>query len=73
MKRKRRAAAAVVLIAVLAVTANVAPSAAQDPPPPIATEFLTDRAVFTDNVRLRVRIKLEGLPAPWSSTSFPVS
>lgn len=61
MKRKRRAAAAVVLIAVLAVTANVAPSAAQDPPPPIATEFLTDRAVFTDNVRLRVRIKLEGL------------
>jgi quercetin dioxygenase-like cupin family protein len=61
MKRKRGAVAAVVLIAVLAITVNVGPSAAQDPPPPIATEFLTDRAVFTDDVRLRVRIKLEGL------------
>jgi quercetin dioxygenase-like cupin family protein len=61
MNRKRGVAAAAVLIAVLAVTLNVGPSAAQDPPPPIATEFLTGRAVFTDTVRLRFKIKFEGL------------
>lgn len=60
MKRKRGVVAVAVLMAVLAVTLNVVPAAAQEPPP-IATEFLTDRAVFTDDIRLRLRIKFEGL------------
>jgi quercetin dioxygenase-like cupin family protein len=49
------------LIGVALIGANVLPSAAQQPPPPpIATEFLTDRAVFTDDVDLKLKIKLDG-------------
>jgi quercetin dioxygenase-like cupin family protein len=48
------------LIGVALIGANVLPSAAQQPPPPIATEFLTGRAVFTDNVDLKLKIKLDG-------------
>jgi quercetin dioxygenase-like cupin family protein len=58
MRRKRATATA--LIAVLLIGANVLPSAAQAPPPPIATEFLTGRAVFTDDVDLKVKTKLDG-------------
>jgi len=36
------------------------PSGAQQAPPPIATEFLSGRAVFTDDVDLKVKIKLDG-------------
>lgn len=36
------------------------PSTAQQPPPPIATEFLTGRAVFTDDVDLKLKIQLDG-------------
>ena len=62
MSRKRGAAlAAAALIAVLLIGASVLPSAAQGPssvaPPP---EFLTGRAVFTDDVDLQVKIKLDG-------------
>jgi quercetin dioxygenase-like cupin family protein len=57
MRRKRATATA--LIAVLLIGANVLPSAAQAPPPPIATEFLTGRAVFTDDVDLKVKTKLD--------------
>jgi quercetin dioxygenase-like cupin family protein len=61
MSRKRGTAlAAGGLIAVLLIGANVLPSAAQEPPLPIATEFLTGRAVFTDNVDLKVKNKLDG-------------
>ena len=60
MNRKRVAALAAALVAVLLIGANVLPSAAQEPPPPIATEFLTERAVFTDDVDLQVKIKLDG-------------
>lgn len=59
MSRKRGAAAATLAIAVLVVSVNVLPSAAQDPPPPIAAEFLTDRAVFTDAIHMKLRIKLD--------------
>ena len=59
MNRKRIAALAA-SITVLAIGANVVPSAAQAPPPPIATEFLTGRAVFTDDVDLKLKIKLDG-------------
>ena len=60
MTRKLTAAAGAALIAVLVLLLNVLPSSAQAPPPPIATEFLTDRAVFTDDVTLKVKIKQDG-------------
>jgi quercetin dioxygenase-like cupin family protein len=59
MARKLGAAAGAALIAVLVLLLNVLPSSAQAPPP-IATEFLTDRAVFTDDVTLQMKIKLDG-------------
>ena len=49
---------AAVLVGVVAIGANVLPSAAQQAPPP--PEFLTSRAVFTDNVDLKFKIKLDG-------------
>lgn len=48
------------MIAVLLISPSVLPSAAQQEPPPIATEFLTARAVFTDDVDLKVKRKLDG-------------
>ena len=60
MTKKRAAALATALLAVVLVSANVLPSAAQQSPPPIATEFLTGRAVFTDNVDLKIKNKLDG-------------
>jgi quercetin dioxygenase-like cupin family protein len=60
MSRKRGPAFAVALIAVVLIGANIMPSTAQQPPPPIATEFLTGRAVFTDDVDLKLKIKLDG-------------
>jgi quercetin dioxygenase-like cupin family protein len=61
MTRKRGAVVGAVLIAGLVLMLNVLPSAAQTPPPPIASEFFTDRAVFTDAVKLKWRIKLDGM------------
>jgi quercetin dioxygenase-like cupin family protein len=59
MSRKRGATlAAAALIAVLVISANVLPSAAQAPT--ITVEPLTGRAVFTDNVDLKFKIKLDG-------------
>jgi quercetin dioxygenase-like cupin family protein len=59
MSSKRGAAlAAAALIAVVVIGASVVPSAAQ--PDPISTEFLTGRAVFTDNVDLKIKNKLDG-------------
>ena len=60
MSRKRGAACAVALVAGLLISVNVLPSAAQEPPAPIATEFLTERAVFTDDVDLKLKNKLDG-------------
>ena len=62
MSRKRGTAlaAAAGLIAVLLISTNVLPSAAQEPLPPIATDFLTARAVFTDDVDLKIKNKLDG-------------
>jgi quercetin dioxygenase-like cupin family protein len=59
-KMKRGGLLAAALIAVVVIGANVLPSAAQQPPPPIATELLTGRAVFTDNIDLKLKIKLDG-------------
>jgi quercetin dioxygenase-like cupin family protein len=59
MSSKRGAAlAAAALIAVAVIGASVVPSGAQ--PPPIGVEPLTDRAVFTDNVDLKLKNKLDG-------------
>jgi quercetin dioxygenase-like cupin family protein len=59
MSRKRGAAlAAAALIAIALIGANVLPSAAQAPT--ITVEPLTGRAVFTDNVDLKFKIKLDG-------------
>ena len=61
MSGKRGAAlAAAALIAVLLIGANALPSAAQQAPPPIGVEPLTGRAVFTDNVDLKLKNKLDG-------------
>ena len=61
MSRKRGAAlAAAALIAVVVIGANALPSTAQQQPPPIGVELLTDRAVFTDNVDLKIKNKLDG-------------
>lgn len=61
--RKKRAmlilGAAILMLAAAAVV-NVMPSAAQDPPPPIAAEPLTARSVFTDDIDLKVKIRLGG-------------
>ena len=61
MSSKRGAAlAAAALNVVLLIGANALPSAAQQAPPPIGVEPLTSRAVFTDNVDLKFKIKLDG-------------
>jgi quercetin dioxygenase-like cupin family protein len=59
MSRKRGAALAASTLVVLLIGANVLPSAAQAPPMPVPTP-LTDRAVFTDNVDLKFKVKLDG-------------
>jgi quercetin dioxygenase-like cupin family protein len=72
MDRYRKAALAVGTVAVLVVSANVLPSAAQDPPPPpIATEFLSERAVFTDDVGLKLKTKLDGHATTVVETADP--
>ncbi|HEX9124585.1 MAG TPA: cupin domain-containing protein [Actinomycetota bacterium] len=60
MSRKRLAALAAVLTAVGMIIGGVLPSAAQEAPPPIATEVLTGRAVFPDDVDLLVKVKQDG-------------
>jgi quercetin dioxygenase-like cupin family protein len=61
MTRKRLAAiAGIASIAVLVLVLTALPSAAQTPPPPIAAELLTDRAVFPDDVTLKVKVKTDG-------------
>src|SRR4029453_3817053 len=61
MNRKRGAALATTLvIAVLLIGASVMPSGAQPAPPPIPSEFLAGRGVVTDDVDLKLKIKLDG-------------
>ncbi len=63
MTRKRGAlagGAALIAVLTLVLALNVLPSSAQTSPPPIATEFLTSRAVFTDDVDTKFKIKMDG-------------
>lgn len=47
-------------VAVGLIVLGTLPLAAQEDPPPIATEVLTPRSVFTDDVDLLVKIKPDG-------------
>jgi quercetin dioxygenase-like cupin family protein len=49
-----------VLIASGVIGIGVMPLAAQEEPLPIATEFLTPRSVFPDDVRMMIKIKRDG-------------
>jgi quercetin dioxygenase-like cupin family protein len=60
MTRVRGAVLGVALLGVAAIGANVLPSAAQQQPQPIASEPLTGRAVFPDDVDLKLKVKLHG-------------
>ena len=61
MTKKQVIGLATGMIAVVLIGANVLPSAAQQPPPPpIATELLTGRALFTDDVDLKLKVKQHG-------------
>ena len=60
MTKTRGITLATGLIAVGLIGTNVLPSAAQQPPPPITSELLTGRAVFIDDVDLKLKIKLDG-------------
>jgi quercetin dioxygenase-like cupin family protein len=54
---RKKVAVAVAFISVLVIAVNVLPSAAQEPPPPpIASEILTPRSVFTDDIRLMFKL-----------------
>lgn len=62
MNRRVTARGALVLLVVAAMTFVVGPLGAQTVPPPIAVELLTPRAggVFTDNIDITFRHKLDG-------------
>jgi quercetin dioxygenase-like cupin family protein len=55
--RRPAVAWSTVAIAVGLISAGVLPLAAQEAPPPIATEFLTGRSVFLDDVDLKIKIQ----------------
>ncbi|HZD17055.1 MAG TPA: cupin domain-containing protein [Actinomycetota bacterium] len=60
MGKRRVALLSGALIAAALIAVGIVPSAAQEPPPPIATEFLSGRAAFTDDVDLMIRNKVGG-------------
>jgi quercetin dioxygenase-like cupin family protein len=55
--RRPAVAWSTVVIAVGLISAGVLPLAAQEAPPPIATEFLTGRSVFPDDVDMKIKIR----------------
>jgi quercetin dioxygenase-like cupin family protein len=57
--------------AVAAAAVAVGTAQAQTPPPPIAVEVLTQRAVFTDDVELQIRNKLDGHATQVSNSHDP--
>ena len=70
--RGLRWAVAVALATVGAAAAvAVGTAQAEPPPPPIAVELLTQRAVFTDDVALQIRNKLDGHATGVSNSHHP--
>jgi quercetin dioxygenase-like cupin family protein len=57
MSMRRVTLLSAALLAVGLIGAGVLPSIAQEPPPPIAAEPLTGRAVFPDDVDLKIEIE----------------
>jgi quercetin dioxygenase-like cupin family protein len=57
--------------AVAAAAVAVGTAQAQTPPPPIVLEMLTQRAVFTDDVELQIRNKLDGHATNVSNSHDP--
>ena len=51
---------AAALVAIAFFSLNTLPSVAQVAPPPIASEPLTARADFPDNVDMKIKIKTDG-------------
>jgi quercetin dioxygenase-like cupin family protein len=60
MTRIRGAVLAAALLGVAVIGVNALPSAAQQEPQPIVSEPLTGRAVFTDDVDLKVKVRFDG-------------
>jgi len=60
-KRRLAAIVGIPLAAVtLAVAATASTNATEPDPPPIDVEVLTERATFTDDVAMQLRVKLDG-------------
>ena len=61
-RRNKRASllGTVLLMLAAAFAVNVIPAVAVDPPPPIAAEPLTARSVFTDEIDMKLKLKLHG-------------
>lgn len=68
--KPRRAILAIVAAAVV-ISVNVVPTLAVDPPPPIVAEPLTGRAVFADDVDLKIKIKVDGGETVVANTDDP--
>jgi len=71
MRGLRWAMAGAAAVALVAAAVAVGTAQAQTPPPPIAVEMLTQRAVFTDDVALQIRNKLDGHATNVSNSHHP--
>ena len=71
MRGFKWATAVAVAGAVAAAAAVVGTAQAQTPPPPIVLEMLTQRAVFTDDVELQIRNKVDGHATDVSNSHDP--
>ena len=71
MRGLRWAMAGAAAVALVAAAVAVGTAQAQTPPPPIAVEMLTQRAVFTDDVELQIRNKLDGHATNVSNSHDP--
>ena len=71
MRGLRWAMAGAAAVALVAAAVAVGTAQAQTPPPPIAVEVLTRVAVFTDDVDLQIRDKLDSHATTVSE--FPLS
>jgi len=60
LKRAMLILGTTLLMLAAASAVNVIPSAAVDPPPPILAEPLTPRAVFPDEIDMKLKLKLHG-------------